>query len=285
MIYIYRDLKNRYIVSDKENPDLALILIFPWDSLEPDNIRPWKYLGIGTDLYKPGLLKYLEEWKDSVIAPPRIPLKYVYKRDIERILGEYREILNILYSLELIEEPKEIKYMKFMVYECDVLNYLEDVFGSYTIDLCEKYKDLGEEKKTFLKKLIDLQGRENKLALLRTLEIDLDIFTFLPPWFKLNYQVFGGLDRIVRNQNIDLPEHDKLERVDGYAGEELLREHIYEVFKYGETLSSKEIKERLSELYQKLGIKRVAKISDLFNYFDLVRTYSRMYNLWRRRVD
>lgn len=285
MIYIYKDLKNRYIVSDKEIPDLALILLFPWDSLDPDNIRPWKHLGLGTDLYKPGLLKYLEDWKDSVMAPPKNPLKYAYKKDIEKVLGDYKEILNLLYSLELIDKPKETKYMKFMTYECDVANYLEDVFGTYIIELCEKYKELGEEKKKFLKKLAELQGRENKLALLRSVEIDLDLFTFLPPWFKLNYQVFGSLERIVRNQNIDLPEHDKQERVDGYAGEELLEEHVYEIFKYGEILSSKEIKERLTELYQKLGIKRIAKVTDLFNYFDLVRTYSRMYKLWRRRVD
>lgn len=284
MIYVYKDSKNRYIVSETPIKDLPVSLIFPWDSLPAENIRPWKYLGLGTDLYKPEIiLEYFEKWKDSKTTPPAEKRIYIYKKEVEEILAGYKKILNLLHSLELIDKPNiNLGYKRFMIYDCDIKNYLEDTFGKYTINLCEKYKSLGEEKKKNLRILARIQGRENKLDYLRTLEIDIELFTFLPPWFKSSYQVFGGQDRIIRNQNTETIEYTETDRIDGCAGEELLGACIYETFHSGDLLSTKEIKEKLLELFRHLGIQRLPKVSDLEPYFTIERTYSRLYKLRRR---
>ena len=279
MIYIYKDDKNRYIITETPREDLQVSLIFPWDSLPAENIRPWKCLGLGTDLYKPGILGYFEKWKDSKTTPPAEKQSYVYRKEVEEILAGYKKTLTLLHNLELIDEPGQLKYRKFMVYECDIKNYLEDVFGKYTMDLCEKYNGLGEEKKKVLKILARIQGRENRLDYLKDQEIDIDLFTFLPPWFKSSYQVFGQLDRIVRNQNIETIEYQEETRIDGFAGESLIGASIYNAFHVGDLLSAKEIKEKLLALFRHLGIKRTPKIGDLEPYFTVERTYSRLYKL------
>lgn len=284
MVYIYKDGKGRFIVSENPIPDLPISLIFSWNSLPSENIRPWKILGISADLYKPGLLNYLEKWKESETAPPKETLNYVYRKEVDLILGEYKEILNLLVDLNLISQWPELKYKRFIVFECDIRNYLEDILGNYILGLVDKYKNLGNEKKKLLQKLSKIQGRENKLDFLKDQDIDLDIFTFLPPWFKSSYQVFGQQDRIVRNSGIEETEYHGQDRIDGYIGESLIRENIYGVFYNGEILSAKEIKSRLAALYQHLGLQRIARVGDLDNYFEVMRTYSRLYRLDRKKI-
>lgn len=282
MVYVYKDSKNRYTFSTEPIPELQVTLLLPWDYIPIENIRPWKILGISTDLYKANVLLYLEQWKDSTTPPPSEKLEVIYKTQAEEILSDYKKIIDILVSLELIKEPQyPIKYKKYITYECDILNYLRETLGDYVFDLCEKYKNLGELKKNSLKKLLKIKGRENKLGFLQTLEIDLEFFTFLPPWFKSNYQVFGEQEKTVRNQDTTTIEYREQTRVDGHIGEPLIKENIYTVFSYGEILSSKEIKERLKTLYDRLNIKRTPKVSDLFSYFNVMRTYSRLYRLDR----
>lgn len=284
MVYIYKDDKDRVIVSTSSIPDLPLILIFPWDFLPVENIRPWKILGISTDLYKPGILEYLEKWKDSDTPPQKETLTYIYRDGANNIFHEYKKILDLLYSLELIEKPDELSFKRFIVYECDIKNYMRDVLGNYTVDLLDKYCGLSQDKKDILITFSKINNRENKFEYLKNQEIDLDLFTFLPPWFKASYQIFGQQERIVRNQNIGNIEYNGQDRIDGFIGESLIEENIYNVFHNGEILSAKEIKERLTALYQHLGLNRLSRVSDLDNYFEVMRTYSRLYRLDRKKI-
>lgn len=279
MIYIYKDSKDRYIISTNTIPDLQMSLLLQWNYFPYENIRPWKYLGISADLYKPEVLDYIEEWKNSKIPPPTESRREIHKEQIESILKSYQDILDTLISLNLVKESEKLKYKKYIIYECDIINYLKETVGKFAFELCEKYKALGNDKKTFLKNLSKIKGRENKLSYIKTIDIDLDIFSFLPPWFKSNYQIFGENERTIKNQTTNEIEYQGQDRVDGHIGEPLIKENIYIVFSFGEILSAKEIKERLGNLYDKLNIKRTPKVSDLYEYFNVTRTYSRLYRL------
>ena len=76
-----------------------------------------------------------------------------------------------------------------------------------------------------------------------------------------------GLDKIRANSY----QHSKLELLIN-AGNINIKDKILEVFKPGTTLSKKEIKESLQNIYNNLSIKKTAKATDLEEYFEILQT-------------
>lgn len=280
MIYIYLNKEDKCIISEKKIENkYKLIKLFHWefDTLPISNIRPWKILGTSDSLYNSSVLDYLNTLEEP---PKEKHLNYVYKKDVDKIFDEYSNILDTFINLNLIPNNKwDLKFKKYIVYDCDVENYLTTILNKDILSLCNTFIDLDRRKKDIILKLSTLRTRENQLNFINTIDIDLDIFQFLPPWFKINSQVFLERERTIKNVDVLVPEFKEFTDIDSYTGESLIRDHIYEIIKPGDVLSSHEIKEKLNELYRSLGIQRLPKVNDLDDYFELSRTYSRHYRI------
>ena len=77
-----------------------------------------------------------------------------------------------------------------------------------------------------------------------------------------------GPDKIRANSY----QHSKLESLINANKVINIKDKILEVFKPGTTLSKKEIKESLQDIYNNLGIKKTAKATDLEEYFEILQT-------------
>ena len=88
------------------------------------------------------------------------------------------------------------------------------------------------------------------------------------PRFKQFYNYFGTSGCRAKNYR----ECYLLEAWGNDSKEEKLVREIYLTFKPGDRCSMKDLKEKIKEIYQRLGITKTAKATDLGKYFKLTRT-------------
>lgn len=147
--------------------------------------------------------------------------------------------------------------------------YIGEVFGYKEEDLSKTFTD---EVENFLRKFEESSYFTDKMRLLcessfigRDLD---DILNCIPMIFK-NYYITLGKDRILsigcQKSKLDL-EYERIKN--NQQNNSSLEELIYSIFQVGGKYLKSDIKNMLSDIYNKSEIKATAKASDLENYFE-----------------
>lgn len=214
MIYVYRETEDRYIITDTKKEEVCPVLVLRWESLSPNNIRPWKYLkNTRKNYYKPKVLDYLISHESEEIQPPEEQLIFVYRDQVESVFKDYTETLELFKSLELIKEIPTLKYNTTIKYSCDIKNYLEDELGGKLLSMCDDFMEAEDYKKKIIQNLGKLKTEEDKIKYLENKEIDNDIYQFLPPWLKVSYQVLGEGHKTIKREYTPGIEYDRSDQI------------------------------------------------------------------------
>lgn len=149
-------------------------------------------------------------------------------------------------------------------------NYIESTFGININELDLEIKS--DRVRAFITKFEEVPYFTDKMKLLcesgftgRDLD---DILNCIPMIFK-NYYITLGKDRILsigcQKSKLDL-EYERIKN--NQQNNSSLEELIYSIFQVGEKYLKSDIKNMLSDIYNKSEIKATAKASDLENYFE-----------------
>ena len=190
--------------------------------------------------------------------------------------GDYTGIqestgLPVINKLVMISEKRAFE-LRSDVYKSDVQVYNE--FANISTELST---DMVAERNN---EILIQRSLYNSNGLFETKMKSVCEFLLNPKWFgHIHVSDLGWLPLYVRNYIIQLGpkrildlgcrEVDiKRELINQFSGDKL-KEEIINLFKVGEKYSSKEIKEFLKNIYNKLNITKTPKATDLEEYFDV----------------
>lgn len=242
------------------------------------NLRPWQNLELN------------EPWYYKLSLLPKLP-EIIYSKDIleeqkeispSEILKLHNKYISALTELGLNEKIRTVNGK--IIYSCDVLNLLEEEYGSENIRKACIYINLPSESKLFLKKL-KLFGRRdsNMLNELRNSNINVveEIWDLLPSWIIEDIKLFG---EDIKPGNYQKNPEFKISKAI-VSNDINLAELFYEEFKLSEDLTGDEIKARIGKIYEKYNIPGVPKIQDLWNYFEISQSRSRVTGIRGYRIN
>ena len=297
MVYVYKRQDLVYIKEDR-NPidenDTLVHILYKWCDFEATKhfLRPWKILNKPGDFYTLESLPILSKnlYEDQLDRN----LISIDKKDIYKRANEYMGIAHILSKLNskfgnACSISHNLDYLDKAEYTCDIQNYIVFLFGDMIGELIFKYDRLKEEEQEFLKQLSSISlTKEEKLEFIKKEmnNIDLNrVDIFLPPWCLGNLKVFGFESKSLHKSSI--PEYLNAAKINGKPEEsqieDYIRQEIYEEFKLNEVLRGSEIKIRLDKIYDKIGLKRPSRLSDLLDYFEISKTRSEYE--WSYRIN
>ena len=193
--------------------------------------------------------------------------KYLIKESHNREWFEYNdEIVNEFEKLE-----KEELSSKLSNFNKRKKVYEEKITDDLLLELCENDLDLFSEIRTFLN---DFNINRNFVRRMKSYCIFLDKNNYLdllkkisdiPTTFHMYYELLGH-EGIKSNSYEELPLHNEVE-IKLKVPE--IKTSILFNFQPDNKYTKKYIKEKLQEIYDQQGIKKVAKASDLEEYFKL----------------
>jgi hypothetical protein len=273
MIYAILDKSNGAIYftdtpRTEEEQDFTELL-YTSDIVTPEDIqrdlRPWICLRSTSKTYYhnvPEIKTYLESGNTAEFYTRVYPGEV--KSEIERFIRDY----DFLVSLGCLgPRPTITQDIPELIYDCDIYNYLSEVYGKEAVEVIYSYRSLGRDEKNFLSEFIKQGTRDKKLGWVEK-NIDTlnsDVLDFLPGWYRLSLRTVGN------KTSTEIPEYKNLKPIGGNneVGEKQVKDIFFDAFKLGETYTGQEIKEKIQTIYNELGITKTPKISDLYEYFEI----------------
>lgn len=244
-------------------------LLYTSDSITLEDIqrdlRPWICLRSTTRIYYhnvPEIKTYLESGNTAEFYTRVYPSEV--KSEIERFLRDY----DFLVSLGCLSpRPTITQDIPELIYDCDIYNYLSEVYGKEVVEVIYSYRSLGKDEKNFLSEFIKQGTRDKKLGWVEK-NIDTlnsDVLDFLPGWYRLSLRAVGN------KISAEIPEYKNSELIGGKneVEKKQIKDIFFDTFRLGETYTGQEIKEKIQTIYNELGITKTPKISDLYEYFEI----------------
>lgn len=256
-------------------------LLYMSDSITLDDVkeklRPWINLEIRErDYYRnsPEIKKYIETSKVSYSYTK------IYPQDIDREINQFFEdckFLSQLGSLKNSIYKVDIEKIRDRIeYDCDIYNYLENILGKDDVDTVCFYRLLDPCCKKFLSEFVGIGTRDKRSEYLKRSLVpqnNPEVLEFLPLWYRLDYKMSGGYKKSNESSELEYKRNKQLGNIEPNI-EDKIRGEFFEVFKLGMVFSGHEIKKMIQEIYDSNGIKRTAKISDLYDYFEVTNVSS-----------
>ncbi len=235
------------------------------------NLRPWIVLETANEdknLYKnvPEIKEYLETGKLNIFYT-KINQSYALD-EIKYFKKSWTFLHDTLECINQIPKPDNLNdIINNIIYDCDVYNYLENVYGPSTVDIVYAYKSLKYDEKEFLNDFSKINTRDKKYDFLeKNLQtLDPEVIEFLPLWYRLSCKISNGI-KPQEKENLEYKNTRNLGNTDNNIQEKLKNKFI-QTFKLGNTYTGQEIKNMVRNIYEDLGIKKTPKISDLQDYF------------------
>lgn len=272
MIYAILDKNNGTIYfSDTKRTEEELEtteLLYTSDTLTLDDIkrdlRPWICLGSSHYKNTPEIKEYLKSGNIHEFYTR------IYPNEIKSELERFNKDYMFLYSLGCVSsafKPYNIDDLSNLIYDCDIYNYLTELYGKTNVDTVYEYRSLGKDEKNFLE-IFTQQGTKDKK--LQWIEKNLDninqeTLNFLPEWYRLSLRTVGN------KKQINTLEYKNPNAIGGNdeVDSKKIKDMFFSTFKLGETYTGQEIKEKIQEIYITLGITKTPKISDLVEFFEI----------------
>lgn len=174
--------------------------------------------------------------------------------DVIKKIDNYREVDKVFFEIHNSLNSSEIE--------------LPDTYSKENIEIASEFLDnyfyqtgIFEEKMKMYCEFCDYYSDNLEV-------MDILNHRITNPRFKQFYDYFGTSgcsSRKFREKNL-------LESWGNDSKEEMLVKEIYMTFNVGEKYSMKELKSKVQEIYQKLGITKTPKATDLGKYFTLKKT-------------
>lgn len=273
MIYAILDKTNKAIYfTDAPRTEEELDyteLLYTSDSITLEDIqrdlRPWICLRSTTRTYYhnvPEIKTYLESGNTAEFYTRVYPSEV--KSEIERFIQDYE----FLVSLGCFNSgPHITQPIPELIYDCDIYNYLSEVYGKESVEVVNSYRSLGRDEKNFLLEFTKQGTRDKKLSWVEKNigTLNQAVLDFLPGWYRLSLRIVGN------KINHEMLEYKNHELIGGNSevGQKQLKDIFFDTFKLGETYTGQEIKEKIQKIYGELGITKTPKISDLSEYFEI----------------
>lgn len=252
--------------------------------------RPWKVLGRKDDVYKPSIIpEFFEIWKFED-QPEEFYNKF--SQDL------YNQLLDTAHELEGfgIISPKIPKLPEYeLVYNCDILNILEDYYGPGDLQKIQDYIDLEASDLELVRRFYREPTKEKKMNVIQSSLASgtiNNISDFLPSWCKDSIKIFGS----TREDGLKMPAFVMPEFKNntplGYTDQKEIRkemiDEIYKEFEIGSVLRGSEIRTRFREIYRKYGLNPKASLIDFMEFFVIRKAkseYEWYYRIVRRKKD
>ena len=291
VIYVKINEENLVFLSTEYNEFDNTVLTLNWDlDTLKNTIRPWKILWkLHEDLYKPSIIpEFFEVAKQEETAPLE-----VYEPFSPAIYDTLEATAEELTSFGLIKVNQEYQKKRYsgLLYNCDIINKFEDLYGEKGSELIQEFATLDNKYINIVRgfyREITRSGKLNYLlAKLNGEPVDI-IADFLPKWCKDEIKIFGDTSKIGENQT-DLPECRKEGLVGEVDTEQIQQEMIDEIFsefELGSVLRGSEIRTRFREIYAKYGLNPRATLSEFMKYFVIRKAkseYEWYYRIMQRR--
>lgn len=246
------------------------------------DLRPVVVLDLGDGWYKNQ--EFIENYVSGKLAP--YPLVFVYNTDIENILTKFYNNFDILKKLGHIGAEKiELKNRDKILYRCDIDSALDDTYGPNVVSLVQEFSRVDEKTREFLCSLGTRDLDYFKKSIPELLTKGDDVIKFLPEYYKVYYKTFK-LGEPGLSENIKPEFRNSSVLGDDIKKSTELEDFIYSRFTLGQVYPGSDIKSILQGIYSDLGLKRTAKIVDIFDYFEVVKVNLKesSYRLERRKV-
>lgn len=244
-------------------------LLYTSDSITLEDIqrdlRPWICLRSTTRTYYhnvPEIKTYLESGNTAEFYTRVYPSEV--KSEIERFIRDYEFLVSLgcLNSCPHITQP-----ISELIYDCDIYNYLSEVYGKESVEVVYSYRSLGRDEKNFLLEFTKQGTRDKKLSWVEKNigTLNQTVLDFLPGWYRLSLRMVGNK---INQETLEYKNHELIGG-DNEVGQKQLKDIFFDTFKLGETYTGQEIKEKMQTIYGELGITKTPKISDLSEYFEI----------------
>lgn len=289
VIYVKISEENLILLSEEYSEFDNVALTLNWDLGQlKKTLRPWKVLWrFDEDFYKPSVLvEFFEVTKHEDYVPIE-----VYDQASNRILESLTKISAELESYGLLKiDPTFLgKKYKDPVFNCDIINKLEDKYGEEGAELIQEYATLDNRYIEIIRGFYREITRSNKSDYLtRKLKGEsLDVIAdFIPSWYKDEFKIFGHSSKIDENLS-NIPQFKKEGLVGAVNTEQIQQEMIDEIFaefELGSILRGSEIRTRFREIYAKYGLNPKATLSEFQRYF-VIRKAKSEYEWYYRIVQ
>lgn len=288
MIYAILNKKTKLIYfsdHEREEEDLDFTeLLYTSDIISLEDIkrdlRPWVYLRSIENIYYKNVPEIKEYFETKKV---RYSYNKVYPRDIDKEIDYFMEDYNFLCNLGCCiiatEDNYDLEEVRDNIkYDCDIYNYLEDSFGKNAVEIVFLYRSLDFDCKKFLREFTTMGTRDKKSDYIRRSAVpknNPEVLEFLPLWYRLDYKMIGGYKRSSDAERLEYRRNRSL----GDSGQEdeikeKVKNDFFDIFKLGIVLPGYEIKRLIQEIYDSNGLKKTAKISDLYDYFEVTSVSS-----------
>lgn len=273
MIYAILDKTNKAIYftdTPRTEEDLDFTeLLYTSDLITLEDIqrdlRPWICLRSTSRTYYhnvPEIKTYLESGNTAEFYTRVYPSEV--KSEIEKFVKDYEFLISLgcLNSDSHITQP-----IPELIYDCDIYNYLSEVYGKESVEVVYSYRSLGRDEKNFLLEFTKQGTKDKKLCWLEKNigTLNQAVLDFLPGWYRLSLRTVGNK---INHETLEYKNHETIGG-NSEVGQKQLKDIFFDTFKLGETYTGQEIKEKIQKIYGELGITKTPKISDLTEYFEI----------------
>lgn len=269
---------------DPENSNYQLVFSFnkKLDNTLKLTYRPWCCFWVGENKYRQDVLDVVSLMDEVDYIP------VMTKNDVLICFQEFNKIFDIL-GYEKLQDLSE-HYDKARYY-CDILNLLCEEYGESELERAIEYKELSNSDLDFLDRFYKLPNDIKKSDWLGN-NIDSALFNriynFLPRKFVEELKVFGSNRTVTSSRPLEELEFNISSKL--YPDPKPLSEIFYKEFKLWEDLTGEEIRDRIRDLYIKNGITKCPLIQDIFEFFEVTPTRSRIsgkrgYKLMLRKYE
>lgn len=293
MIYVKLDKSYVYFGEECTEFENALYTL-DWNLEKLVQItRPWKVLWRrDADVYKPGIIQeFFEVWKFE--EQPEETYNRLSQSNLDIFQKAAQELLDYGIISRVSHEQKDYE----LVYNCDILNMFEDIYGPLGLQKIQDYIDLSDSSLNTIVKFYCGITKDKKLEIIRDaissgLTTFDDISEFLPSWCCDSIKIFGIKKEDGGKRDVFVQPEYKNQVLLGYTDQVEIRKEmineIYAEFKLGSVLRGSEIRTRFRKIYQKYGLNPKASLIDFMNYFVIRKAkseYEWYYRIVRRKAD
>lgn len=289
----YTEDSNKRLLSYKHsNPSIITLKIFDFgDKVLESSLhlyfRKFRYKDYGREWfeYDESIIQFFEDHKteESMVHELKDIIKTVKQRNIQDLLEKRRNIVNLVLN-RYIDDTKDYigaldKLEKIDIGQIDLV----DNGTSYFLDLgvsskyLEKYEspeciEVDSSYLDFIEKFNNAGVLYDKLKLLYDFTEDISdlvldkVLHYIPVKLRIIFEVLGRGKLRALSYNAS---HIKKELGVVLFSETDLGNHIRTNFKIGDRYTLSNLKEKLRELYTKIGYKATPKASDILEYFEV----------------
>lgn len=289
VIYVKISEENLILLSEEYSEFDNVALTLNWDLRQlRKTLRPWKVLWrFDDDYYKPAVLT---EFFEVTKYEEYVPIEE-YDPASSRILESLVKISDELEGYGLIKEDPSFRNKKYKdpVFNCDIINRLEDKYGEEGVELIQEFATLDNRYvdiiRGFYREITRPSKSEYLTSRLKGESLDI-IADFIPSWYKDEFKVFRNTNKIDENLS-GIPQFRKAGLVGAVNTEQLQQEMIDEIFaefELGSVLRGSEIRTRFREIYAKYGLNPKATLSEFQRYF-VIRKAKSEYEWYYRIIQ